>query len=333
MGVYSLAVPVLAFLVFWFLNSTFFASSFPPPAELCNKRILLLIGHPDDEAMFFAPSLIALISPQNGNQVKIVCLSTGNAIGEGEIRKGELLSSARRLGIRHDEDVYIVDDPRFQDGPGHWKKEDIAEFLARWYSFDATTNSATSTSSSFPSSQEAPMLRQQQQEQQTCRAVSTSGTTTEPTPSAAPEIIVTFDRYGISNHPNHCACYYGAAHFLHLLNRSNPHSSPKIIMYTLTTTPLLRKYISVLDAPITIITNLLTSKLQRSTTHGERENGRNETASGDSVVFLSGFRDYARAFGAMVYAHKTQMLWFRWGWILTGRYMVVNDLKKERIAG
>jgi N-acetylglucosaminylphosphatidylinositol deacetylase len=44
---------------------------------LQNKRICLLIAHPDDEAMFFAPTVLALTRPETGNHVKILCLSTG----------------------------------------------------------------------------------------------------------------------------------------------------------------------------------------------------------------------------------------------------------------
>lgn len=45
--------------------------------SLQNKRICLLIAHPDDEAMFFAPTVLALTRPEMGNQFKILCLSTG----------------------------------------------------------------------------------------------------------------------------------------------------------------------------------------------------------------------------------------------------------------
>lgn len=46
---------------------------------LQNKRICLLIAHPDDEAMFFAPTILALTRPETGNHVKILCLSSGKA--------------------------------------------------------------------------------------------------------------------------------------------------------------------------------------------------------------------------------------------------------------
>jgi N-acetylglucosaminylphosphatidylinositol deacetylase len=66
------SVPLI-FLGFWMYTSTL-SASFP---TLQNKRILLLIAHPDDEAMFFAPTLLALASQGNGNHVKILCLSSG----------------------------------------------------------------------------------------------------------------------------------------------------------------------------------------------------------------------------------------------------------------
>lgn len=63
----------LVFLGFWLYTSTL-SATFP---TLQNKRILLLIAHPDDEAMFFAPTLLALTRPELGNHVKILCLSSG----------------------------------------------------------------------------------------------------------------------------------------------------------------------------------------------------------------------------------------------------------------
>jgi N-acetylglucosaminylphosphatidylinositol deacetylase len=63
----------LVLYVFWLYMSTF-SQRFP---TLWNKRILLLIAHPDDEAMFFAPSLLALTKDKYGNHVKILCLSSG----------------------------------------------------------------------------------------------------------------------------------------------------------------------------------------------------------------------------------------------------------------
>jgi N-acetylglucosaminylphosphatidylinositol deacetylase len=327
MALYYIAYFVLGFSLFWFMTSTLFASSFPPPSTLRNKSVVLLIGHPDDEAMFFAPSVLALTSSQHGNHVRIICLSTGNAVGQGEIRRGELLNSARRLGIRRDEDVYIADDPRFQDGgENDWRPEDIANFLAQRFAEPSglSPSNASATSASISVSKSKP---------------------TPTPPEAAPDVILTFDPHGISLHPNHCACHTGATHFLRhhfppstqKPNQQPPTPTPQPTLYTLTSISLSRKYLSILDAPLTaltIITTTILSNLQSSTSTRRRQRRRRTTeeTKADRVIFVSGFMDYARAFGAMVHAHKTQMLWFRWGWILVGRYMVVNALRREEVV-
>ncbi len=69
---------VLAFVPFAFVGLWLYTvqigSSLP---VLKGKRICLLIAHPDDEAMFFAPTLLALTKPELDNHVKILCLSSG----------------------------------------------------------------------------------------------------------------------------------------------------------------------------------------------------------------------------------------------------------------
>ena len=42
-----------------------------------HKRVGILIAHPDDEAMFFSPTVIALTNPVLKNHVKILCLCSG----------------------------------------------------------------------------------------------------------------------------------------------------------------------------------------------------------------------------------------------------------------
>ncbi len=35
----------------------------------------------------------------------------------------------------------------------------------------------------------------------------------------------------------------------------------------------------------------------------------------------------------MVQGHRSQMRWFLWGWVGVGRYMVVNEVRREERAG
>jgi LmbE family N-acetylglucosaminyl deacetylase len=73
------------------------------------KNILLVIAHPDDEVMFFGPTLIGITNSSNENNVRVLCLSNGtfflneltlgDADGLGHIRERELQDSLRHFGI------------------------------------------------------------------------------------------------------------------------------------------------------------------------------------------------------------------------------------------
>lgn len=71
LGIIAIVVPSL-----YLYTVSVVSTRFP---TLRNKRICLLIAHPDDEAMFFAPTVLALSRPETGNHVKILCLSSGKS--------------------------------------------------------------------------------------------------------------------------------------------------------------------------------------------------------------------------------------------------------------
>ena len=72
-------------------------------------HILLVTAHPDDECLFFAPTLLSLLE-QPAPEVFSLCLSTGNADGLGNIRKDELERSLDVLGIQKVK-RWVVDHP------------------------------------------------------------------------------------------------------------------------------------------------------------------------------------------------------------------------------
>ena len=82
---------------------------------------------------------------------------------------------------------------------------------------------------------------------------------------------------------------------------------------------------SVFDAPVTMIDCLLSAFVA-----SKKNKGRSK--EGSSLMYVSDFGAYRRAQRAMTTAHRSQMRWFRWGWIGVGRYMVVNDLKRENVV-
>jgi N-acetylglucosaminylphosphatidylinositol deacetylase len=76
-------------------------------------RTLLLTAHPDDETFFFSPTLTALSHMQNvgrARDVFVVCLSTGNAKGLGDVRKEEFGKALEIFGIRQGR-RFILDHP------------------------------------------------------------------------------------------------------------------------------------------------------------------------------------------------------------------------------
>ncbi|XP_071316802.1 N-acetylglucosaminyl-phosphatidylinositol de-N-acetylase isoform X2 [Trachinotus anak] len=60
-------------------------------------RALVVTAHPDDECMFFAPTIIRLV--ELNASVHLLCLSEGNYYNQGAQRKQELLNSCAVLGI------------------------------------------------------------------------------------------------------------------------------------------------------------------------------------------------------------------------------------------
>lgn len=135
-------------------------------------------------------------------------------------------------------------------------------------------------------------------------------------PQATIDAIITFDAHGISYHPNHKSLYNGAHTFLKALMHRHSGWECPIKLYTLKTTNVLRKYSSLLDLPATIM---------RAVT-ARKELGSYPTP----LMFVSSPIGYRTAQMAMTTAHESQMRWFRWGWITLSRYMIINDLKKEK---
>ncbi|KAJ6037015.1 hypothetical protein N7540_001294 [Penicillium herquei] len=294
----SVVVGIAAIFLFWTFSATSsspFTRNFP---RLQNKRICLLIAHPDDEAMFFAPTVLALTKPELGNHLKILCLSTGDADGLGETRKKELKKSALQLGLRDESDVFVVDDPtRFPDSmSAHWAEDQVTSLLASAFAPDLAA--------SLNGSKKADPNK---------------------APTATIDVLLTFDKDGISNHINHRSLYHGAVHFVRSLMKDKPGFASPITLYTLSSTSIFRKYAGVLDAPVSMLQGAFCNVYDRLSRK------KKEGSDPARLLFVSSVSEWLTAQSAMVKGHQSQMVWFRWGWITIGRYMTVNDLVKEKI--
>lgn len=145
-------------------------------------------------------------------------------------------------------------------------------------------------------------------------------------PTTGIDILITFDDSGVSSHPNHISLYHGARTFISTLLRGKPGWASPIDLYTLTSVGILRKYASFFDACTTMAAVLFRGENARR----KSDKGNPGTLVNMSLLF-GGRESYGAARRAMTEAHKSQMVWFRWGWILTSRYMVINDLRLEHI--
>ncbi|KAI3681136.1 hypothetical protein L6452_35920 [Arctium lappa] len=83
--------------------------------SLQKRNVLLVIAHPDDESMFFSPTINQMTS--RGYNMHILCMSTGNADGIGDVRKEELYKASAILKVPPQQ-VTVLDHPDFQDGFG-----------------------------------------------------------------------------------------------------------------------------------------------------------------------------------------------------------------------
>ncbi len=203
-----LAVPILI-AILWHFTANLSRTSHP---HFTNKSILLLIAHPDDEAMFFSPTLLALTAPNSGNHVKILCLSNGNADGLGKTREKELKASGETLGLRSRDDILVLGSPDFVDGMKTvWEVEKIAEVLSQAFS--------------------PPQQKGKEQK-------------TTDRPKATIDVLITFDHFGVSSHPNHIALYHGARHWLNELIKGKPGWRYPVELHTLTSISITRKYVS-----------------------------------------------------------------------------------------
>ncbi|CRK15573.1 N-acetylglucosaminyl-phosphatidylinositol de-N-acetylase like protein [Verticillium longisporum] len=303
--VLSAALAALAALLplFYIYAATTLQAGLP---RLTNKRICLLIAHPDDEAMFFAPTVLALTRPETGNHVKILCLSAGDADGLGETRKKELVKSGMALGLRQEDDVFVVDSPDFQDSMTlTWDAHKIASLLCSAFAPQLAC---------APSSCASP----------------TSASDSAARPGASIDVLVTFDAAGVSSHPNHISLHAGARAFLAQLLRARPGRPAPVALYTLTSVSLLRKYAAMADALPTLLGWYLAGGRSEGLDGAKEQKEDQDQPHPKSLLFfnqLTGEGGLPTAWKAMTTAHLSQMVWFRYAWIVLSRYMVINDLK------
>lgn len=225
-----------------------------------DKNVLFVVAHPDDECMFFGPTLLNEIrwrAREKRSKVHLLVLSTGNFYGDGRLRKEELDSACHFLlkycskeMSNDDERVFVwevIDHSGLPDSPNvQWSADLIGNLVNNYVKKHSIDK------------------------------------------------VITFDEQGISGHSNHIAIHLALSVRL----------DPSIQLWYLQSVALWRKYLSAFDLLFTCISSLY---------HNYWD-----------VYFLTLF-DYLYLVQTLR-RHQSQMLWFRYLYSSTSRYMFINTL-------
>ncbi|KAF9115647.1 hypothetical protein BGX27_007074 [Mortierella sp. AM989] len=242
---------------------------------LIKTSITIVIAHPDDEVMFFGPTLAELTRPEHGNTVRVLCMSSGDHDGLGEIRKKELVASCATFGIRESH-VTVLEREELKDGPNElWDPSLVGDQMNLF----AKKHNV--------------------------------------------EILITFDEKGVSGHTNHIACYVGLTYFIQTFRERTPVKC----CYALKSVSLLRKYMSLLDLPVTTLkTEALMPLMSKAVGLGPITTRTNSLRPLE-LLFVSSPTAIVQAKRAME-KHVSQMVWFRKIYVVASRYMSVNELRR-----
>ncbi|KAJ4807911.1 N-acetylglucosaminyl-phosphatidylinositol de-N-acetylase [Rhynchospora pubera] len=214
------------------------------------KNVLLVMAHPDDESMFFSPTIIYLAS--EGHRIHLLCISVGNADGLGRTRKQELYHACTIFEIPR-EQIQILDHQNFQDG-----------FHNKW---------------------EHNLLGQLINDSIAIWNIDT---------------VITFDKYGVSGHPNHRDVHHAVRNLMH------ENLPREIEAWELISMSIFRKY----SGPASVWPSLLClSSYQKR-----------------DMLLLLNSNPY-KSYHAME-KHKSQWVWFRKLFVVFSSYTYMNILHK-----
>lgn len=222
-------------------------------------QVLLVIAHPDDECMFFAPTVRFLSRLKI--PVHLLCLTSGNYEGLGKVRKHELEASCRVLGIAS---CVILEQGNIVDGPGNWDIDLVAESIASFFKDFKDSKDITH--------------------------------------------VLSFDRRGVSGHPNHCDASRAVRLF------ASTRSTADLTVVELESVPLYLKYLGAFNVIYEYVRESIYTASAEGTTAVQR-----------AIALMPPGEYYGMGWGAMR-QHRSQLVWFRFLYLLFSRYLHINTL-------
>lgn len=265
-------------LLVWFIYhllsiskiSTFTSENLTPLTVMSNKidSVTLVIAHPDDEVMFFSPTLLNLDEtlPQNV-PFNVVCYSNGDAEGLGATRAVELQNSIKLLLSKRTTNTTIL---------GH--KDGMHEVWDTALMLDQLTDIIP----------------------------------TSP-PKGKQNIILTFDKDGVSDHINHKKCFEVAYQYY-----SNYKESTLLLTLNSYHNNILLKYSSFSWECLKLLNVLYNPFVSKDVS---------PLSKNHHITIFSTFPQYILSLASMLNAHKSQMVWYRYLWWVLSRFVFANDIK------
>ncbi|KOG97610.1 N-acetylglucosaminylphosphatidylinositol deacetylase [Saccharomyces eubayanus] len=139
------------------------------------------------------------------------------------------------------------------------------------------------------------------------------------------QIIVTFDSYGVSNHINHKSCHIAVETFMNDYVRSKAKENGKnahiAALY-------LRSYKNNIFLKYnSFIWEILKMLYSTVSPFGKsiQPLPPSTATEKDSLLLMNTHSQYILAYAAMLNAHKSQVVWFRYGWWILSRFVFVNE--------
>ena len=247
--------------------------SFIPMEIDRSEKFLVVVAHPDDECLFFSPTILGLIS--RGKQAHLLVFSTGNSESLGPIREKELNQSCQQLQIDLSR-CLCLNLTGLQDNPHQWwPKENISSIVHQYVHKNQI------------------------------------------------DLLITFDRRGISGHVNHKSLAIGIEYYL-----QNIHSE-KLLTYQLSTVSFLFEFSSLFNIfpmMIEFFPRLLRSLFSTLLPF------LLSSPNAEQVLFVSSPLGYWKGLKAF-HSHRSQMLWYRHLYTTFSRHMFINHLRQVSSNG
>ncbi|KAI9456753.1 LmbE-like protein [Russula earlei] len=283
------SVPVFLGLLLQPLHLGDFFSFQPNTGHISPPRILLLTAHPDDETFFFGPTITSLIPSFSMSE----SVSSMENASDPLIRRFPQVYSlcfsvgnADGLGDIRRHELEVSLDVLGVAGDKRWVLDKVE--------FQDNINAGWD-------------------------AILIADTIYKYVVDYNISIILTFDSYGVSGHPNHFSLYRGVSRLLAALPAGTRYP---IAAYSLKSKPVIIKYMGIL-APLLVKLKVVSSRAVDTLTHGTLGN----FVSPVQPVFVAGVKEYRRTVSATL-RHRSQRAWFRWLYMAFSQYMWVNEWER-----